>query len=63
MLCSCRSTEEKKGAYASMEGLSLVEKEVVQLMRQDNDFAQKVQEVVIQYMVNTIVDEWKRKKE
>lgn len=46
-----------------MEELSLVEKEVVQLMRQDNDFAQKVQEVVIQYMVNTIVDEWKRKKE
>lgn len=46
-----------------MEGLSLVEKEVVQLMRQDNDFAQKVQEVVIQYMVNTIVDEWKKKKE
>jgi len=46
-----------------MEGLSLVEKEVVQLMRQDNDFAQKVQEVVINYMVNTIVDEWKKKKE
>lgn len=46
-----------------MEELSLVEKEVVQLMRQDNDFAQKVQEVVIQYMVNTLVDEWKRKKE
>ena len=46
-----------------MEELSLVEKEVVQLMRQDNDFAQKVQEVVIQHMVNTIVDEWKKKKE
>lgn len=46
-----------------MEELSLVEKEVVQLMRQDNDFAQKVQEVVINYMVNTIVDERKRKKE
>lgn len=46
-----------------MEELSLVEKEVVQLMRQDSDFAQKVQEVVIQYMVNTIVDEWKKKKE
>lgn len=46
-----------------MEELSLVEKEVVQLMRQDNDFAQKVQEVVINYMVNTIVDEWKKKKE
>lgn len=46
-----------------MEELSLVEKEVVQLMRQDNDFAQKVQEVVIQYMVNRLVDEWKRKKE
>lgn len=46
-----------------MKELSLVEKEVVQLMRQDNDFAQKVQEVVINYMVNTIVDEWKKKKE
>lgn len=44
-----------------MEELSLVEKEVVQLMRQDNDFAQKVQEIIIQYMVNTLVDEWKKK--
>jgi hypothetical protein len=44
-----------------MEELSLVEKEVVQLMRQDNDFAQKVQEVVIQHIVNTLVDEWKKK--
>lgn len=44
-----------------MEELSLVEKEVVRLMRQDNDFAQKVQEIIIQYMVNTLVDDWKKK--
>lgn len=45
----------------SMENLTPQEQEVIQLMRKDNDFAQKIEEVIIKYMVNTLVDDWKTK--